>query len=141
MNLEVVIIVNFLLQPHARKIDETRTRMTDEERSERNAQLQRTMALLVHASACANPECPSTNCSKVKSLFHHAVSCHLKVAGGCQFCRCLLALSYPFRTCRLCPVNPQLWHVTLPFWAGRTSINLSWISTPHSLMGHHTPFL
>jgi hypothetical protein len=62
--------------------------MTDEERNERNAQLQRTMALLVHASACANPDCPSTNCSKVKGLFHHAVSCHLKVAGGCQFCRC-----------------------------------------------------
>lgn len=74
-------------QPHARKIDETRTRMTEEERNERNAQLQRTMALLVHASGCADPECPSTNCSKVKGLFHHAVSCPLKVAGGCQLCR------------------------------------------------------
>ncbi|BDA47644.1 probable histone acetyltransferase HAC1 [Coccomyxa sp. Obi] len=72
---------------HARKIDETRTRMTEEERNERNAQLQRTMALLVHASGCADPDCPSTNCSKVKGLFHHAVSCPLKVAGGCQLCR------------------------------------------------------
>ena len=61
--------------------------MTEEERVERHAQLARTMALLVHASGCGNAECPSTNCSKVKGLFHHAVSCPLKVAGGCQLCR------------------------------------------------------
>ena len=80
----------FPVQAHARKIDETRTRMTEEERVERHAQLARTMALLVHASGCGNAECPSTNCSKVKGLFHHAVSCPLKVAGGCQLCRCAL---------------------------------------------------
>ena len=52
-------------QPHARKVDETRMRMTEEERVERAAQLQRTMGLLVHASGCANPQCPSSNCQKV----------------------------------------------------------------------------
>ena len=77
-----------IVQAHAQKIDETRTRMTEEQRTERNAQLARTMALLVHASGCADPECPSSNCSKVKGLFHHAVSCPQKVAGGCQLCRC-----------------------------------------------------
>lgn len=47
----------------------------------------RTMALLVHASACGDPNCASSNCLKVKQLFHHAVSCSLKVVGGCQLCR------------------------------------------------------
>ena len=61
--------------------------MTEEERNERAAQLQRTMALLVHASACANQNCPSSNCGKVKMLFQHAVSCQRKVTGGCQLCR------------------------------------------------------
>jgi len=70
-----------------RKIDETRTRMTDDERTERNAQLQRTMALLVHASGCKDANCRSSNCSKVKGLFHHAVSCPSKVAGGCHLCK------------------------------------------------------
>jgi E1A/CREB-binding protein len=77
-------------QAHARKIDETRARMTEEERAERSAQLARTMALLVHASGCASPDCASSNCAKVKGLFHHAVSCPLKVAGGCQLCRWVL---------------------------------------------------
>ena len=75
------------LQAHARKIDETTTRMTDAERDERNRQMARTMALLVHASACGDPNCASSNCHKVKQLFHHAVSCSLKVIGGCQLCR------------------------------------------------------
>ena len=78
---------DLLLQAHARKIDETTTRMTDAERDERNRQMARTMALLVHASACGDPNCASSNCHKVKQLFHHAVSCSLKVIGGCQLCR------------------------------------------------------
>ncbi len=49
--------------------------MTDAERDERNRQMARTMALLVHASACGDPNCGSSNCLKVKQLFHHAVSC------------------------------------------------------------------
>ncbi|KAK9824572.1 hypothetical protein WJX72_011411 [[Myrmecia] bisecta] len=80
------------LVPHARKIDETRTRMTEEERRERAQSLQRTMNLLVHASACSNPTCPSSNCSKVKALFQHAVSCTRKVTGGCPLCRRMWAL-------------------------------------------------
>ncbi len=45
------------------------------------------MTLLVHASACDNQACPSTNCNKVKALFKHAVACQQKVQGGCHLCR------------------------------------------------------
>lgn len=62
-------------------------RLTQEQQADRQAQLQRTMNLLVHASACSKPNCPSSNCSKVKALFSHAVACQQKVSGGCQLCR------------------------------------------------------
>ena len=41
------------LQRHARKIDETRVRITDQERQDRAAQLQRTMKLLVRISGAS----------------------------------------------------------------------------------------
>jgi E1A/CREB-binding protein len=81
------------LEPQrARAFDETRMRLTDEERASREAQMARTMALLVHASACASGACPSSNCAKVKALFQHAMSCPLKIAGGCAYCRRMWAL-------------------------------------------------
>lgn len=78
---------SYCFQAHARKVDETRTRLTDDERRERVNQLQRTLQLVVHASACNNPQCHSTNCKKVKMLFQHAVNCQKKVTGGCSLCR------------------------------------------------------
>jgi E1A/CREB-binding protein len=87
------------LVPHARggpgggggagaaAFDATRARLTDEQRAERAAQLARTMALLRHASGCTDVGCTSSNCAKVKGLFHHAVACPHKVAGGCPLCR------------------------------------------------------
>jgi E1A/CREB-binding protein len=81
------------LEPHAqRRFDETRMRLTDADRAARDQALQRTMALLVHASACGNAACPSSNCAKVKALFSHAVSCSVKITGGCAFCRRMWAL-------------------------------------------------
>ena len=77
------------------KMDETRQRLTEKERTERSLQLQRTMALLVHACDCKNPNCSSSSCRKVRQLFQHAVQCQLKVTGGCQLCKkmwCLLNL-------------------------------------------------
>ena len=53
------------LQQHVRKVDETRVRLTDKERQERQDQLQRTMQLLVHACSCKDPACPSNSCRKV----------------------------------------------------------------------------
>jgi hypothetical protein len=90
------------------RVDETRTRLTEGERQERAQQLQRTMALLVHACACADPDCASTSCRKVRNLFNHAVGCALKVTGGCPLCKkmwCLLNLHA--RSCTAgsnCPV-------------------------------------
>lgn len=75
------------LTAHAHKVDETRTRLTDQQRQERSAQLQRTMALLVHACSCSNSQCGSTSCRKVHQLFQHAVQCKQKVTGGCHLCK------------------------------------------------------
>ena len=90
------------LVPHARgggagdagsaAFDATRARLTDEQRAERATQLARTMALLRHASGCTDAACASSNCAKVKGLFHHAVACPHKVAGGCPLCRRMWAL-------------------------------------------------
>ena len=95
------------MQPHARNIDETRMRLTDEERVERSTQLHLTMALLVHASGCSNAACPSSNCAKVKALFNHAMHCRLKIGGGCAYCRRMWALLQTHaKTCTSseCPV-------------------------------------
>ncbi|KAJ9527555.1 hypothetical protein QJQ45_025823 [Haematococcus lacustris] len=76
------------LQPQVnRKFDETQKRLTDAERRERTEQLQKTMALLVHACSCNNVQCSSSSCRKVRALFQHAVVCQLKVTGGCQMCK------------------------------------------------------
>mmetsp|Transcript_3745 Transcript_3745/g.10568 ORF Transcript_3745/g.10568 Transcript_3745/m.10568 type:complete len:1130 (-) Transcript_3745:1380-4769(-) len=83
------------LTKHVRRMDETRMRLTEQERKERNEQLQRTMMLVVHACSCNNPQCQSTSCRKVRELFAHAMSCKLKVGGGCPHCKkvfCLLNL-------------------------------------------------
>lgn len=82
-------------------------RLTEQERRERNEQLQRTMALLVHACSCGNQECPSTSCRKVKQLFQHAVNCVNKVTGGCALCKkmwCLLNLHAKSCSRPDCPV-------------------------------------
>ncbi|KAL4513564.1 hypothetical protein Ndes2526B_g07614 [Nannochloris sp. 'desiccata'] len=81
------------LVPQAtRKFDETRMRLSDEDRMKRDEQLQRTMALLVHASDCRSSQCRSSNCAKVKALFNHAVNCTVKITGGCTYCRRMWAL-------------------------------------------------
>ena len=61
--------------------------MTEEDRRDRQAQIQRTMELLVHATTCKLPNCGSPNCTKVKHLFKHAMTCTQKAGGGCQLCR------------------------------------------------------
>jgi E1A/CREB-binding protein len=76
-------------------VDETRTRLTQVERDQRQVQLQRTMELLKHACSCQDSNCSSSSCRKVRALFQHAVHCQLKVTGGCPHCKkmwCLLTL-------------------------------------------------
>jgi TAZ zinc finger len=71
----------------SKRFVETEQRMSETEQKERKKQLERTMALLIHASTCNNANCPSTNCSKVKNLFSHSRVCPQRVQGGCQLCR------------------------------------------------------
>ena len=64
-----------------------RTAMSNAERENRAAQIERTMELLVHACSCVNPKCDNSNCPKIKSLLKHALTCEVKAGGGCQLCR------------------------------------------------------
>ena len=61
--------------------------MTEEDRRDRAAQIQRTMELLVHATTCRVQNCGSPNCTKVKHLFKHAMTCQGEGGGGCHLCR------------------------------------------------------
>lgn len=72
---------------HARDIDERRSRLTQEQLSARNQSLHRTMQVLLHASNCTDQKCPSTSCARVKAMYHHALTCPVKIAGNCQYCR------------------------------------------------------
>eukprot|EP00967_Tisochrysis_lutea_P021097 scaffold23960_cov22-Tisochrysis_lutea.AAC.4 len=54
-----------LVPQSSRNYDETRMRLTDAERRERSEQLQKTMALLVHACSCNDLQCQSSSCRKV----------------------------------------------------------------------------
>jgi E1A/CREB-binding protein len=76
-------------------LDENRMRLTEQERLERQQQLQKTLELLVHSCNCNNPSCSSSSCRRLRQLFAHAVSCEVKVTGGCTVCKkmwCLLNL-------------------------------------------------
>lgn len=64
-----------------------RTAMSNIERENRAAQIERTMELLMHACSCELPNCDNSNCPKIKSLLRHALTCQIKSAGGCQLCR------------------------------------------------------
>jgi E1A/CREB-binding protein len=72
---------------HARDIDERRNRLSQEQLAARNQALHRTMQVLLHASECTDPKCPSTSCARVKAMYHHAMQCPVKLAGNCQYCR------------------------------------------------------
>jgi hypothetical protein len=75
------------LEPHARGTsDAARMRLTEEDRAQLEQALRRTMAVMVHASACNNPACPIPNCPKVTMLFRHAAPCPTKITGGCNYC-------------------------------------------------------
>lgn len=75
-----------LVAQEQKKFDETRMRLSNEDRKRRERALQETMKLLVHAFECQNPNC-TPNCAKIKALFRHAMSCKTKVTNGCQYCR------------------------------------------------------
>jgi hypothetical protein len=49
-------------------------------------QLQRTMALLVHACSCNSHSCARSSCRNMRSLLQHDGACQKKASGGCQLC-------------------------------------------------------
>lgn len=68
-----------------RKIDETQQRLSSEELKARQLQMQRTLALIVHAFTCGG--CQSSSCRRVKQLWAHAFQCTVKASGGCMLCK------------------------------------------------------
>ena len=65
-----------------------RTALSQAERDNRAAQIQRTMELLIHACTCKKgTDCENSNCPKIKHLIQHALTCQVKSNGGCQLCR------------------------------------------------------
>jgi E1A/CREB-binding protein len=104
---------NHELKPQAANRRDTSRAMSKEERQARMLQLQRTMELLVHASACQSQACQSSNCAKVKTLFQHAFTCQQKATGGCGLCRRMWTLlqvraAPRAASCVLCAVRTVL---------------------------------
>ncbi|RLN79171.1 hypothetical protein BBJ28_00008956 [Nothophytophthora sp. Chile5] len=50
------------------------------------------MQLLVHSSGCADGNCGSSNCEKMKELMRHGAQCKQRAYGGCTICRRVWAL-------------------------------------------------
>lgn len=53
--------------------------MTEAQRKERDRSIQLHMTLLMHAVTCAAANCPSPNCSKMKSLLKHSAQCQVSL--------------------------------------------------------------
>lgn len=81
--------------------------LTEAQRKERQRSIQLHMTLLLHAATCANPKCPSANCTKMKGLLKHGGQCKIKANGGCNVCKRIWALlQIHARQCKAknCPV-------------------------------------
>ena len=61
--------------------------LTEEERRERQRNLQLHIQLIEHASRCKSTSCTSSNCAKMKSYLQHGKTCKLKASGGCKICK------------------------------------------------------
>jgi E1A/CREB-binding protein len=68
------------------------TELTEAQRKERQRSIQLHMTLLLHASTCNAPKCPSANCAKMKGLLKHGNECRIKGTGGCNVCKRIWAL-------------------------------------------------
>jgi len=80
---------------------ETQKVMTDEQREQRRRTIKLHMQLLLHTSTCVSPECPSSNCHKMKDAQAHFQTCLIKAQGGCSQCRRMMALlTFHARMCK-----------------------------------------
>jgi E1A/CREB-binding protein len=82
-------------QPHWHTLTPIRIKeeeATEKQKKERARSIQLHMQLLAHAAACASPDCPSANCSKMKGLLEHGKTCQKQAKGGCHVCKRIWAL-------------------------------------------------
>jgi len=63
------------------------TGLTEEQRKERQRNIQLHIALIEHASRCQSSKCTSSNCQKMKNYLKHGQSCKVKASGGCKVCK------------------------------------------------------
>jgi len=61
--------------------------LTEEQRRERQRNLQLHIQLIEHASRCSSTSCTSSNCAKMKSYLQHGRTCKVKASGGCKICK------------------------------------------------------
>jgi E1A/CREB-binding protein len=61
--------------------------LTEEQRRERQRNLQLHIQLIEHASRCISSSCNSSNCAKMKTYLQHGRTCKLKASGGCKICK------------------------------------------------------
>lgn len=61
--------------------------LTEEQRKERQRNIQLHIALIEHASRCTSAKCTSSNCQKMKSYLKHGTTCKIKASGGCKICK------------------------------------------------------
>jgi E1A/CREB-binding protein len=61
--------------------------LTEEQRKERQRNIQLHIALIEHASRCTSSKCTSSNCQKMKTYLKHGQTCKVKASGGCKVCK------------------------------------------------------
>ena len=61
--------------------------LTEEQRRERQRNIQLHITLIEHASRCTSTTCKSSNCQKMKSYLKHGLVCTVKASGGCKLCK------------------------------------------------------
>ena len=72
---------------------ESRSIEPAERRRARQKSIDLHLRLLVHSSSCQNPQCPSQNCRKMKTLLEHTKTCSPRARRQlCQICRRVIAL-------------------------------------------------
>eukprot|EP00611_Tribonema_gayanum_P029856 TRINITY_DN812_c0_g1_i2.p1 TRINITY_DN812_c0_g1~~TRINITY_DN812_c0_g1_i2.p1 ORF type:complete len:188 (-),score=24.16 TRINITY_DN812_c0_g1_i2:679-1242(-) len=69
-------------------IQKARADAANRERLERQRKITMHMQLLAHAVECVNPDCPSTNCRRIKALMSHLQTCPSSAQGvECDVCK------------------------------------------------------
>ncbi len=61
--------------------------LTEEQRRERQRNINLHITLIEHAARCKSTTCKSSNCQKMKSYLKHSLVCTVKASGGCKLCK------------------------------------------------------